>query len=208
MVLESRCPHCQAAVSPQATFCRACKKQIPAVPGASVAPSRSPRPAAAAPPTILTPSARRSLVIERLSLSAALSGLVCVFLGLLSLSGGDTVTGALAGSIGAGFLVAAYLGRTCHPIGRHLLIGYSVFLLIGFPVGTWQAVFQILHLVKPEAKLIFEGRDRFSATEARQIATFRTANPWLASWLRFVNFLAIIAMVGMAAAIAIPMLTR
>jgi hypothetical protein len=157
---------------------------------------------------VLAPEARRSLVVQRLSFSAALSGLVFAFLALPSALKGDMVMAVMGGGFAAAFFAAAFLGRACHPLGRPLLLGYSAFLLIGFPVGTIQGIFQIIHLVKPEAKLIFEGRDRFSAAEARQIAAFKTANAGLASWLRLVNFLAVIAIAGIVAAVAIPMLAR
>jgi hypothetical protein len=147
-------------------------------------------------------------VVERLGVSASLSGATSLVLAFPFFLNGSLVTGAFAAIMGIAFFATYFLSRAGRPMGRYLLIGYSVFLLLGFPVGTVQGIFQILHLTKPEARLIFDGRDRFSAVEARQIAAFRTANPWLAAWLRFINFLVVIAILGMAAAIGIPMLMK
>ena len=200
MVSEKTCPNCAAPMSLLATFCRACKKAIPPSPSGAAPATRVSR---AAPSGSVTLSAelRRSLVVERLSFSAALTGFVSTILALL---GGRIEVIALAGLMAVASFATAYLARTCHPIGRYLLLAYSVFLLLGFPIGTLQAIFQIMHLSRPEAKLIFEGRDRFSQPESQSITTFKKANPGLAAWLRFVNVLGTILILGLIAAIAIP----
>ena len=148
------------------------------------------------------------MVVGRLGIGAYVAGVASLLYALAIFRFGRVETAVFAGVFGLAFLAAGYLGRACHPAGRYLLLGFSVFLLIGFPVGTLQGVFQILHLTRPEAKLMFEGRDRFSPAETQRLAAFKNANPWLASWLRLTNFIAIIAIVGMVAAVAIPTFLR
>lgn len=154
----------------------------------------------------MAPAERRSLAIGQMSLQA---GALALWSGLYAL---DAVFGEGGGRgllmiylvLGAGFGYTAWAGSQCQPVGRMLLMGHSAFIMLGFPIGTLQAFFQFSHLTKPEASLIFSGRDRFTPDEARDIGVYREANPNLTAWVRILNLisllvLAIVFFVGLIA---------
>jgi hypothetical protein len=200
MPAVKHCPNCQASVSPFATFCSACKTPMGGPTPLARTPRARPEAGASGQNTSVTmePAERRSLAIGQISLQTGVVGLLmfAYALGAL-LSEGPQVRFLVYSVISGGFFFTAWAGSRCLPIGRVLLLAYSAFLLIAFPFGTLQAVFQFVHLMKPEARLIFSGRDRFSPDESRDIRIFKEANPNLTAWVRIANFLSLLLLAVM-----------
>lgn len=208
MPATKHCPNCQAEVSIFAPSCPACKASM-----SGAAPlSRTPRPQSVGPsaaygsPVTMTPSERRSKAVTQISLQAGIIAFYSLGYAVLALiAQGPGASFVVYSVFAGGFAGTAWAGSQCLPVGRILLMAYSAFCLIGFPIGTLQGVFQFIHLNKPEAKLIFSGRDQFSPDESRDIKIFNDANPNLTAWVRIVNFITLLAFF---AGILLAVLTR
>jgi len=118
----------------------------------------------------LKPEELRSPVITHTCLQAAIVGAGLGLIGLLALFvPGRRGLFLIYGGMAAVLFYSAWSGSQCQPVGKTLLTIYSALTVLVVPIGTIQGVFQILHLARPEAMLVFSGRDRFSPDEARDI---------------------------------------
>lgn len=196
------CPNCQAEVSPFAPSCPACKSSLSGraplarTPKAASTPARPEAARSVAGASVaLAPAERRSLAIGQMSLQAGAIALWSVLYALDAVFGEGKGPGLLTCAIfAAGFGYTAWAGSQCQPLGRMLLMGHSALVFLAFPIGTLQSFFQFSHLTKPEASLIFSGRDRFTPDEARDIGVFREANPNLTAWVRILNLISLLVL--------------
>ena len=203
------CPRCGAQVTRESAFCSACGNPVALGPETSFK-----------RPTIVTVLAVLQFIGAAMALPAALVILAVGLWYVPSQAGSQ-----FASSVGLAFiapLLIASIGLmqlACgigllrlKPYGRTLQLVFAWIGLIGFPLGTIVSVLLLVYFLKPGLKALFSGRPRseMSAEELAQVAAVagRSSAAVAVAITIVLVALGAVALIGIAAAIAVPGLMR
>ena len=213
------CTHCGSSNPEGAQFCASCGRPLTeTAPGPA---NRTEASAGSTAPRTQRPALelRRPGLITLLAclqfFGAAIlliTAVTCIALGLVpssSLGVPGIAAGIFAGTLGVLELACGLGLWKLKPYGRTIQLVFSWIGLIGFPIGTIVSILILLYLKKPGVQILFSGRQAGDLTPEELVQVEALNQGKLVYYLAAaVAVLAVIAIGGIVAAIAVPGLLR